>query len=154
MKILLGVDTSAQSRETVSTVCRMPWPPGTSVVVLSVIAPSEPQYAPPPHILASVAQDLGMIEATHIREHEELLERTERELRAAGLEVTSRMADGDPRHALVDAAREECADLLVVGSHGHSGVGRTLLGCVASHVVGHSPCDVMVVRRDEPVPIA
>jgi len=154
MKILLGVDTSAHSRETVSTVCRMPWPAGTSVVVVSVIAPREPQYAPPPHVLASVAQDLARIEGTHLQEHRQLLERTEAELRAAGLEVILRLVDGDPRHALVDVARQERVDLLVVGSHGHSGIGRTLMGCVASHVVGHAHCDVMVVRRDEPAPVA
>jgi len=54
----------------------------------------------------------------------------------------------------VDVARQERVDLLVVGSHGHSGIGRTLMGCVASHVVGHAHCDVMVVRRDEPAPVA
>ncbi|HUK62910.1 MAG TPA: universal stress protein, partial [Dongiaceae bacterium] len=104
--------------------------------------------------LASVAQDLARIEGTHLQEHRQLLERTEAELRAAGLEVILRLVDGDPRHALVDVARQERVDLLVVGSHGHSGIGRTLMGCVASHVVGHAHCDVMVVRRDEPAPVA
>ncbi|MFI5371250.1 MAG: universal stress protein [Candidatus Eisenbacteria bacterium] len=149
MKVLLGVDTSAHSRETVSTVCRMPWPAGTSVVVLSVVAPSEPQYAPPPHVLAAVAGDLSVIEAAHLKAHEDLVTETEDELRRAGLDAAGRIVDGDPRHVLVETARTEGIDLMVVGSHGHSGLGRVLMGCVASYVVGHAPCDVMVVRRED-----
>lgn len=150
MRLLLGVDASAHSRETVATVCRMPWPTGTSVLVLSVVAPSEPEYAPPPHLVASVAGDLTVLEAAHLKAHEELAARAEAELLRAGLGATSRIAHGDPRHVLIEAAKSEGVDLMVVGSHGHSDLGRVLMGCVASYVVGHAPCDVLVVRREEP----
>jgi nucleotide-binding universal stress UspA family protein len=66
------------------------------------------------------------------------------------LSVTGRIASGDPRHALVEAARSEGADLLVVGSHGHTGFGWLTMGSVASYVTTHAPCSVLVVRRDIP----
>jgi universal stress protein A len=46
----------------------------------------------------------------------------------------------------VDEARREKADLIVVGSHGRSGMAKLLLGSVAAHVVSHAPCSVLVVR--------
>jgi len=49
---------------------------------------------------------------------------------------------------LVDVARREGIDLLVVGSHGRTGLGKLLMGSVAAHVVGHAGCNVLVVRLD------
>lgn len=148
MKILLGVDSSPHSRATVSCVCGMQWPKGTSVVVISAVEPTEPQFAPEPHVLASAAGVLTVLETEHVKTHEELVAQTEKALREAGLETLGRVSLGDPRHVLVDAARTEGADLVVVGSHGHSGLGRLLMGSVASHVVAHAPCNVLVVKRE------
>ena len=68
-------------------------------------------------------------------------------LRASGLRVETAVSDGDPRSAIVDAAREWGADLIIVGSHGYTGVKRWLLGSVAQSVVSHAPCSVEVVRQ-------
>jgi nucleotide-binding universal stress UspA family protein len=148
MKILLGVDTSPHARETVSQVCRMAWPKGTSVHVLSVVAPSEPHYAPQPHWLAATGGNLSMIEAQEMGFHEELIASTTECLRRAGLEVESEIVHGDPRQLLVEAARAKGADLLVVGSHEHTGFNRHGAGHVANHVVAHAHCNVLVVRHD------
>jgi nucleotide-binding universal stress UspA family protein len=51
---------------------------------------------------------------------------------------------GSPSLTLVDAS--EGADLLVVGSHGRSGLSRLVLGSVAMACVNHAPCPVVVVR--------
>ena len=49
------------------------------------------------------------------------------------------------------AADAECADLIVVGSHGRSGVTRFLIGSVSDYVVRNAHCPVMVVRgKSEP----
>jgi nucleotide-binding universal stress UspA family protein len=53
--------------------------------------------------------------------------------------------EGDPAEVLIDAARFYDADLLVVGSVGLVGAKRFLLGSVASSVLHHAPCDVLVV---------
>lgn len=150
MKILLGVDTSPHACDTVSQLCRMAWPRGTSVIVLSVVAPSEPEYAPEPHVLAAVAGNIAVIEARQMEIHEELIARTEEAIRRAGLAVEGRIVHGDPKHLLVETACTEGVDLLVIGSHGHSKRGRLAMGSVASYVVTHAPCNVLVVRRDNP----
>jgi len=55
--------------------------------------------------------------------------------------------DGDPKRAIVAVAREWNAHLVVVGTHGRSGVSRLLLGSTAEYVVRHAPCPVLVARR-------
>ncbi|MEU1283505.1 universal stress protein [Kitasatospora sp. NPDC005856] len=59
-------------------------------------------------------------------------------------EVRQTMVMGDPAEALLDAARG--AELLVVGSHGHGGFTRTLLGSVSIHCAQHADCPVVIVR--------
>ena len=54
--------------------------------------------------------------------------------------------DADPRHAIVETARDWPADVIVMGSHGRRGLDRLLLGSVAESVVRHAPCSVHVGR--------
>ncbi len=56
---------------------------------------------------------------------------------------------GAPGAEIVKAAREWPADLIVIGSHGRSGMQRALLGSVAEAVMRHAPCPVLVVRAKE-----
>ena len=54
--------------------------------------------------------------------------------------------EGEPGTAIVEAAIAESADLVVVGTHGRSRVGRLVLGSVSDHVVRHAPCPILIVR--------
>ena len=54
------------------------------------------------------------------------------------------VSEGSPGDVLVEAAGN--ADLVVVGSRGHGGIRKALLGSVSSHVAGHAPCPVVIVR--------
>jgi nucleotide-binding universal stress UspA family protein len=56
---------------------------------------------------------------------------------------------GAPSEEIVKAAKEWSADLLVIGSHGRSGMQRVLLGSVAETAMRHAPCPVVVVRSKE-----
>ncbi|MFJ6378520.1 universal stress protein [Kitasatospora sp. NPDC092039] len=59
-------------------------------------------------------------------------------------EIRQTMVMGDPSDVLLDAARG--AELLVVGSHGHGGFTRALLGSVSTHCAQHAACPVVIVR--------
>jgi nucleotide-binding universal stress UspA family protein len=54
--------------------------------------------------------------------------------------------DDTARHGLPDLAEEKQCDLVVVGSHGHRGLRRAILGSTTEAVVRHAPCSVLVVR--------
>lgn len=61
-----------------------------------------------------------------------------------GVEVRRRVEEGPPAHRLLQVA--DGADLLVVGTRGHGGVGGLLLGSVGQQCVHHAVCPVVVVR--------
>ena len=82
-------------------------------------------------------------------EAERLTGRVADALKATTTSTETAVREGDPRSAIVDEADEWRADLIVVGSHGRTGVKRWLLGSVAQAIVGHAPCSVEVVRRRE-----
>ena len=53
---------------------------------------------------------------------------------------------GIPGPTIIQKAKEWAADLIVIASHGRSGVPRALLGSVAEEVIRNAPCPVLVVR--------
>jgi hypothetical protein len=57
---------------------------------------------------------------------------------------------GDSDDRIIDYAQEHGTDLIVMGSHGHTGLRHLLMGSVAEHVLRHAPCPVLSdLRRDE-----
>lgn len=73
---------------------------------------------------------------------------------APGLAVKTEVLSGIPARKIADYARRNRMDLIVVGSHGRTGVSRALLGSVAEGVVRRSPCPVLVVPADASLPAA
>jgi nucleotide-binding universal stress UspA family protein len=69
----------------------------------------------------------------------------------AGVRARSEVAEGDVAGAIVDLAGREGADLIVMSSHGYSGLARWLLGSVAERVLRAAPCPVWVVRATQPM---
>ncbi len=63
------------------------------------------------------------------------------------LNPTAEVRLGDAGEEIVAAAKELNADMIVVGTHGRSGLKHLLLGSVADHVVRHAPCPGLTVRK-------
>lgn len=63
-----------------------------------------------------------------------------------GVRAEGQVAEGRPDDAIVKAAESAGADLIVVGSHGRTGLTKILLGSVAERVIGHAVCPVLVVK--------
>jgi nucleotide-binding universal stress UspA family protein len=75
------------------------------------------------------------------------VERVREAVKQEGIEVDSAiLANAEPGAAIVEYARQHGADLIVVGSHGRTGIGRVLLGSVAEQVIGEAACPVLVVK--------
>jgi nucleotide-binding universal stress UspA family protein len=66
--------------------------------------------------------------------------------KAMGVELNAVLRRGDPRRIIAHEIAERGADLVVLGSTGHSTMGRLLLGSVAEAVMRTAPCDVLVAR--------
>jgi nucleotide-binding universal stress UspA family protein len=100
---------------------------------------SEPGLMPVP--AGDLAGDLEVERRAAEAVLDEALDRAD----VSGLDVDRRLVEASAGDALVSAAGGG-ADLVVVGSHGHSAIGAAILGSVSRHVEKHAPCDVMIIR--------
>jgi len=90
--------------------------------------------------------DLPRLQEEVQRWAERELEQQVKEARGAGVPVRTAVLLGTPANTIVETARTDGADLIVVGSHGRTGLERVLLGSVAERIVRTSPCPVLTVR--------
>lgn len=67
-------------------------------------------------------------------------------LRDAGLEGETGIVHGIPFQSIIDTAKDNGTDLIVMGTHGRTGLPYALMGSVAEKVVRLSPCPVLVTR--------
>jgi nucleotide-binding universal stress UspA family protein len=142
MNILLAVDDSQYSADAVEAVAARPWPPNTIVRVLSAV-----QVPFTPGAEVSYAGNLGQVLKEMTKYAEELTARVADSLRTKGLTAEPVVREGDPRSLIVDEAKQWPADLIILGSHGRSGLKRWLLGSVSQSVASYAPCSVEVVRK-------
>ena len=110
-------------------------------------------------LIAHAYQEPGLVELSHApaRVYEEwdrkLREAVERKLRPLveharkeGVEARALLLTGFADEAIIEAAKQQGADLIVMGTHGRRGAARLFLGSVASRVIATAPCPVMTVR--------
>jgi len=84
------------------------------------------------------------------RHHDELaLEMTET-LRAAGLNAQADRREGDAATEILARAAAARTDLILIGTHGRTGLARLVIGSVARNVLQHATCSVLVVRESDP----
>jgi len=65
---------------------------------------------------------------------------------AAGVKAKVEVHVGDAYEMIVEISKKKKADIIVMGSHGRTGLTRLLMGSVTSRVIGHAPCSVLVVK--------
>jgi nucleotide-binding universal stress UspA family protein len=139
MKILMGVDDSKYADDILRAI--LAWRPAenTEVLVVHVLQPVGPA---PPQMHPGYAPELE----SEREAAQALVHRIATELRCAGFKADTLVGVGDVREGLIDAAADWHADLIIVGSHGLTGMHRFLLGSVSEFVVRHAPCSVEIVR--------
>jgi len=134
MRLLAAIDASPYSQQVLEEIARRPWPPNTTACILHVL--DWPQLPDSASLVQTLKQSADV-----------LVESAARRLCQAGLGVTTKVIEGHPRMAVPDYAKKWRADLVLVGSHGASGLARFLLGSVAQAALRQSPCSVEIVRR-------
>jgi nucleotide-binding universal stress UspA family protein len=144
VKILLAIDGSEHSARTVDALGSHPWPPSSTVRVLSVV---DQVVTATPEVAIFSAETIEAERQQLEQVADELTTRFANWLCSSGLTAEKKVRAGDPKSVIIEEAQEWGADLIVVGSHGHTGIKRWLLGSVAQSVVSHAPCSVYVVRE-------
>jgi nucleotide-binding universal stress UspA family protein len=140
-KILVPVDFSPHSEEALRVALTMARAFDASVTVATVFQP--PIYALPEG--AFIALPTVFADAT-IAATKNLEDLAEKARATSTIPITTKMLDGVPFHAIIGFARSDDFDLIVMGTHGRTGIRHALIGSVAEKVVRKAPCAVLTIR--------
>jgi nucleotide-binding universal stress UspA family protein len=92
----------------------------------------------------SVAREEG-----ELPEAEAVVQRLLMRANRQGIPMQIQVTVGAPDDVIVQTALGQQTDLIIVGSHGRTGLKRLLMGSTAARVIGQAPCPVLVVKRPE-----
>lgn len=145
MNILIATDGSAGANAALELAIRFPFPRGTATAITVVDTKL---------FTDSRSEELDEAQSRHLEQTEQairadadqLLSDVAARLRAAGWVCSTEVRAGNPAEQIIEAADRLKPDLIVVGSHGLSGLRHFLLGSVADRVLEHAECSVLIVR--------
>ncbi len=145
-KILCPVDFSESADHALNYALTLAEMGGAELLLIHVVeAISYPQSA------ALFEPLLGEVDLTMKLQSafEEQLRQRVTELQADYAHVSGKAVTGNTFVEIIRAAREENADMIVMGTHGRTGLAHVLIGSVAEKVVRGAPCPVLTVKHPE-----
>ncbi len=143
MKILLTIDGSDFSQAALQSVIARPWPANSKAKVLNVVEPPSLLMG---REMAAYDPEFEAVWKALREQAKDLVEKAADKLRAAKFDVSTELVEGDPKSQIIDVANEWHADMIVLGSHGRTGLSRFLIGSVSQAVVRHAHCSVEIIR--------
>lgn len=134
-RILVAVDGSEFGNKSVEQAISLGAICNSEIFIISVVDLYPEQMEVAPVLVEKMSAEA--------RQH---LENAKKKVDEAGIpcETIVRMG-GEPYDFIVQEAKDREIDLIVMGSHGRTGIERILLGSVAQNVIGNAPCPVIVV---------
>jgi nucleotide-binding universal stress UspA family protein len=140
-RILVPIDFSEHAETVIELACHLASEHASQLVLLHVYhLPVEFQQLEgaylPPDFWANVKS-----------EAEQTLARYVEEIKQRGHSVEAVVREGYPATVIIDEAETRRADLIVIGTHGLSGLKHLLLGSIAERVVQKAPCPVLAVKK-------
>jgi nucleotide-binding universal stress UspA family protein len=135
--VLCPIDLAELSWHAFWVACALARDHGARLVVVHVIRP-------PPFVTYGELDKALQVPHGYRQELDVALRRFRSPDRAVRVEY--RLAEGDPAREILHLAGESPPTLIVMGTHGRTGLGRLLLGSVAEQVLRRAPCPVVTVR--------
>ena len=134
-KILVPVDFSECSNKAIQYALPFAKQFGAEVVLLHLVEPypAVPEMAP--------------LDVENLQDAKEQMQQWEHAASSVPIKTIVRV--GDPTSGIIEAAKELEIDLIIVSTHGRTGVARFFLGSTAERVIRQAPCPVLVVRERE-----
>ncbi len=144
--IIIAVDNSSYSQAALDWLKKFTWSSDTAFKLITVVPP-----------LSDAISDVGDVARTSelSRQHEATINSAKQELQAVANElaktitggnISIEVGEGDPREAVLQMATVWGADLIVMGSHGRTGLTKLLIGSVSQAVALQSQCSVAIIR--------
>ena len=150
-KILVPLDGSELAERALEPAYALSRQAEGSLILLRGVAP-EKILVPDMHLFGGygvIWPDQSL--AKCMEEAQAYLETIRKTKAESNVTVRAQALDTDPAEAIVDIAAEEGVDLIVLSSHGYSGLTRWVLGSVAEKVLSIAPCPVLVLRSAMPI---
>jgi nucleotide-binding universal stress UspA family protein len=138
--IVCATDFSAASRGALAQAVAFAQRARARLAVIHVLMP------PSPFASGEPPRSWVELEAAARRDAERRLDAAVAAARRAGLTAEGKLIEGIPAESIANAARRIGAQLVVIGTHGRSGLGRLFMGSVASGVLHLASCPVLTVR--------
>lgn len=139
-KLLVPVDLSGFSEKSVEYAAKLARLTRGTMTLLTIIEDVLPYYEllpiayPPPDYFATLKETAETKLAKLIEKH------------APDIKTEVQVRRGTPTNEIIETAKSGGHDLIVMASHGHSGLEHALLGSVTEKVLRKAPCPVLVVR--------
>jgi nucleotide-binding universal stress UspA family protein len=144
-RIIVATDFSELSDEAVETAVALAHESGAILDLVHVA--TEIAYAvPPPMDVLSVPVDTSSV----VRAASTRLAEEEERVRGLGVVCEGNVLVGRAETEIIDHADKTRSDLIVLGTHGRTGLGHALLGSTAEKVVQHAHCPVLTVPPRQP----
>ncbi len=140
-RILVPLDFSAPSMNALTHARGLAKRFGAALTVLHVV---EPVYVAEPYM--GIAPEVGRFLDEEIRNAKSILARIAADLKKQRLKVRTLVVAGPPALLIVDTAQSSGANLIVMATHGRTGLAHAFIGSVAEKVVRTATCPVLTVR--------
>ena len=153
-RILLPLDGSAFSEAAISYAEELAVGADTEVILLQVTEPPAPVAAAPPGWTDGVPLNWSDYENKYVQKLQQqnlqYLDKVKVTLESKGIKARPQVALGTPAKKIIQAAETEDVDLIIMGTHGRSGISRWIHGSVASKLVEESLHPVLLIRPSQP----
>jgi nucleotide-binding universal stress UspA family protein len=143
-KILVPVDFSDCSHKATHYALAFAQQFQAKLVLLHVVEP----MVVPENILMAMPE-LPEAGGNWVQEAKTRLDQIASEDIPESIPVETHVQVGRPFHEITEAAKEHSVDLIVIATHGYTGLKHVLMGSTAERVVRHAPCPVLIVREKE-----
>ena len=142
-RILHPTDFSRASRAAYAKAVQLAKKDRSELLIAHVLPPVAAGMAGDGYMTAKLYQQL---EDANRRQGQKQLDALVAQARKAGVRARGLLLEGVAHDRIARAARAQRADMIVMGTHGRTGLARFMLGSVASRVASHARCPVLTVR--------
>ena len=148
-KLLVPIDFSESSQKALIYAVRLAQRNNSSLLLLHVFEPPQFVRQLPPDYSFEAYEEMRKLCNTSSRQSEESLVRLSRDVQKGNLVIETLHRIGTPYEEIVTVAKKMEVDLIVIATHGHTGLRHFLLGSTTERVANLAPCPVLIVRQKE-----
>jgi len=134
-RVLVATDGSRQCRTAIERAIDFAGSYGGDILVVSIVDVPPEFYAEAPQVVEDLAHKArGYVEDV------------KKQSEASGVKAETFVREGEAYQTIIELAKARDVNIIVMGSHGRTGLKRLLMGSVAEKVIGYAPCPVLVTR--------